>query len=46
MIPDDVKFLAAPLLRHRVVRSPAAEIEGLDVDRIVSEIVEQVPPPK
>ena len=46
VIPDDVKVLAAPLLRHRVVRSPAAEIEGLDVDRIVGEIVEQVPPPK
>ena len=46
VIPDDVKFLATPLLRHRVVRSPAAEIEGRDADRIIGEIVEQVPPPR
>ena len=46
VIPDDVKSLAAPLLRHRVVLSPAAEIEGRDADRIVAEIIEQTPAPK
>ena len=46
VIPDDVKALAAPLLRHRVVLSPAAEIEGRDADRIVSEVVQQTPAPK
>src|SRR5690606_34070897 len=28
VIPDDVKALAIPALRHRLVLSPAAEIEG------------------
>ena len=46
VVPDDVKALAAPLLRHRVVLSPAAEIEGRDADRVVAEIVQQTPAPK
>ena len=46
VIPDDVKFLAIPVLRHRVVLSPGAEIEGLAPDRIVGEILEQTPAPR
>lgn len=46
VIPDDVKALAPPLLRHRLVLSPAAEIEGRDADRIVAEVVQQTPSPK
>ena len=32
VIPDDVKALVLPALRHRVILSPAAEIEGRGVD--------------
>ena len=32
VIPDDVKALALPALRHRVMLSPAAEIDGRKVD--------------
>ena len=32
VIPDDVKTLAIPVLRHRVLLRPEAEIEGLQVD--------------
>ena len=46
VIPDDVKSLAKPMLRHRLVLSPAAEFEGLDADRIVAEIVDQTVVPK
>lgn len=46
VIPDDIKYLAAPILRHRIVLSPGSEIEGLHPDRIVGEIVEQTPVPK
>jgi MoxR-like ATPase len=46
VIPDDVKFLAVPALRHRIVLSPAAEIEGLTADQIVRQIVDQVPAPR
>lgn len=40
VIPDDIKELAIPVLRHRVLLRPEAEVEGLSVDRIVSSIVD------
>ena len=40
VIPDDVKELALPVLRHRVILRPEAEIEGLTVDRVVGSLVE------
>jgi len=40
VIPDDVKELALPVLRHRVVLRPEAEVEGLTVDRVLSGIIE------
>ena len=46
VIPDDVKSLALPVLRHRVVLAPGAEIEGLTADAVVAELLEQVPAPR
>jgi MoxR-like ATPase len=46
VIPDDVKYLAKPALRHRVVLSPGAEIEGLKSDQIIDQILEQVEAPR
>jgi MoxR-like ATPase len=46
VIPDDVKFLAIPVLRHRVILSPGAEIEGLAADRIVGDILDQTAAPR
>ncbi len=46
VIPDDVKHLALPVLRHRVILSPGAEIEGLTTDRVMCEILDQVPAPR
>jgi MoxR-like ATPase len=46
VLPDDVKFLAVPALRHRVVLSPGAEIEGLSPEAVVRQILEQVPAPR
>jgi MoxR-like ATPase len=46
MIPDDVKFAALPVLRHRVMMKPEAELEGLDSDRVLSEIINSVEVPK
>ena len=46
VIPDDVKILALPVLRHRLTLSPSAEIEGLTADRIVREIIDQIPAPR
>jgi MoxR-like ATPase len=46
VIPDDVKILALPVLRHRVMLSASAEIEGLSADRIVSEILDRTAAPR
>jgi MoxR-like ATPase len=46
VIPDDVKFLALPVLRHRLTLSPTAEIEGLTADRILREVIDQTPAPR
>ena len=46
VIPDDVKLLALPVLRHRVILSASAEIEGLSADRIVSEILDRTAAPR
>jgi MoxR-like ATPase len=46
VIPDDVKVLALPVLRHRVMMSPSAEIEGLSTDRILREVLDQTPAPR
>lgn len=46
VIPDDVKALVAPALRHRLVLSPAAEIEGRQVDQVLAGLVELVAAPR
>ncbi|MBV9993039.1 MAG: MoxR family ATPase [Alphaproteobacteria bacterium] len=46
VIPDDVKTLALPALRHRVILSPAAEIDGRRVDDVVRAVVERVEAPR
>jgi len=39
VIPDDVKELALPVLRHRVILRPEAEVEGLNVDRVLMSVI-------
>ena len=46
VIPDDVKALALPTLRHRVILSPAAEIEGRPVEDVIARLVELVEAPR
>jgi MoxR-like ATPase len=46
VIPDDVKALAVPVLRHRLTLSPAAEIEGRDMEALVAELVESTEAPR
>ncbi len=46
MIPDDVKAAAMPVLRHRVILRPEAEVEGLNHDHVLAEVVASVEVPK
>ncbi|MBH5320988.1 AAA family ATPase [Aurantiacibacter sediminis] len=46
VIPDDVKALATSTLRHRLLLSPAAEIEGKEVETLVEQMIEQTEAPR
>ena len=46
VLPDDIKALATSTLRHRLLLSPAAEIEGRRVEDLVAGLIEQVEAPK
>jgi MoxR-like ATPase len=46
VLPDDIKYLAQPILRHRLIMTPASDIEGTTSDQIIAEILEQIPAPR
>ncbi|MBN0045933.1 MoxR family ATPase [Streptomyces actuosus] len=46
VIPDDVKALALPTLRHRVQLRPEAEMEGVTADSVITAILAHVPVPR
>lgn len=46
VIPDDIKELALPALRHRVILSPIAEIEGRSADDLINDVIEQTEAPR
>lgn len=46
LLPDDVKAAAVPVLRHRLLLKPEAELEGFSTDRVVADVLAAVPLPK
>ncbi|MDH5356319.1 MAG: MoxR family ATPase [Gammaproteobacteria bacterium] len=44
--PDDVKSMALPVLRHRVILAPEVEIDGLKVDDVLRSLLEKVDAPR
>ncbi|QDT66776.1 AAA family ATPase [Calycomorphotria hydatis] len=40
---DDVKHLAYPVLRHRIVPTFSAEAEGVSVDELIKRLIQEVP---
>lgn len=44
--PDDIKTIAYPALRHRIVLRPEIEIEGVGTDAVLRDVIEQVPVPR
>ena len=46
LIPDDVKAAAPPVLRHRLLVKPEADLEGITPDRVVAEVLAGVEVPK
>ncbi len=46
VLPDDIKSCALAVLRHRVRLSPELDIEGLSVDQVLLQLLDQVPAPR
>lgn len=44
--PDDVKNVASPLLRHRLILKPEAMLDGLQMDAVIASVINQVPVPR
>ena len=44
--PDDIKELAYPILRHRLVRRPETEIEGTTVEQLIDQLLASVNVPR
>ena len=44
--PEDIKFIALPVLRHRVMLTPDKEMEGVSTDQVVSQIIDKVEVPR
>jgi MoxR-like ATPase len=45
VLPDDIKQVATPVLRHRLRLSADMEVEGMSVDKLIQVLLEQVPAP-
>jgi MoxR-like ATPase len=46
VVPDDVKRAVLPVLRHRVILKPEAELEGFQADRVLTDIIASVAVPR
>jgi MoxR-like ATPase len=46
VIPDDVKYVAIPALRHRLILKPEFWLRGIKPDHILEKILKEVPVPK
>ena len=46
LLPDDVKAAALPVLRHRVLLKPEADLEGLTSDQVIAQVIAAVEVPK
>jgi len=46
LLPDDVKRVAPPVLRHRLIIRPEADLEGVTSDQVIADVLASVPVPK
>jgi MoxR-like ATPase len=44
--PDNVKFVAEPILRHRLILVPEAELDGVTLTQVINNLMRQVPVPR
>jgi MoxR-like ATPase len=46
LLPDDVKAVALPVLRHRLLLKPEADLEGLTPDQVIQQVLSTVEVPR
>lgn len=44
--PEDIKYVAFPVLRHRIMLTPEKEMEGIQVDTIIQQIIDKIEIPR
>lgn len=44
--PDDVKEVATPLLRHRLILKPEAQLDNLQIDEVIASMLKQISVPR
>lgn len=44
--PDDIKFVATPVLKHRVILTPEKEMEGITAKEVIKGIIEKIEVPR
>ncbi len=44
--PEDIKFIAIPVLRHRIMLTPDKEMEGITTDEVATEIINKIDVPR
>ena len=44
--PDDIQFVAYPVLNHRVILTPEREMEGIPVEQVIKDIIQKIEVPR
>jgi MoxR-like ATPase len=44
--PEDIKTIALPVLRHRVILTPDKEMEGVTSDEVIQQIIDKIEVPR
>jgi len=44
--PDNIKFVAEPVLRHRLLLTAEAELDGVNISQVIGNMLKQVEVPR
>ncbi|HEY9712032.1 MAG TPA: MoxR family ATPase, partial [Chroococcales cyanobacterium] len=44
--PDNIKFVAEPVLRHRLILTPESELDGVTMPQVIANLLKQIPVPR
>ncbi len=44
--PDNIKFVAEPVLRHRLILTAESELEGVSLSQVISNLLKTIPVPR